>query len=149
MTHLVFSIDERRFALPATEVVAVVPVTPLRAIDGTPAWVAGLLAHLGTLVPVVDLCWLHAGRPARPAFASRIVIARYPRPGGGERHLGLLAEHVTDVAQLAPDAWQDPGLAMPDTPWLGPVADLGGGVLAQRVSVPDLLPQDVRDRLFP
>lgn len=148
MTFLLFSVDERRFALPATEVVSVVAALPLRAIDAAPAWVTGLLSWSGDLVPVVDLCRLHAGRPARRAFTTRIVLVRYVRPGGDARVLGLLAEGVNEVADVGPGQWRDAGLALPETPWLGPLASVGDG-LVQRIVIADLLPQAVRDRLFP
>lgn len=149
MTFLVFSINGRRFAIPASDVVTVVPMVPLREIDGTPDWVAGVLPFFGDVVPVLDVCRLHVARASRRAFASRIMLVRYPTAGGDVRTLGLLAEGVTDIADVAADAWRAVGFATPETPWLGPVADVGGGVLAQRIAVSDLLPPDVRERLFP
>jgi chemotaxis-related protein WspB len=148
MTFLAFSVDDRRFALPAADVVTIVPAAALRAIDAAPAWVAGLLPVGADLVPVIDLCRLHAGRAARHAFTTRIILLRYLRPDGASRVLGLLAEGVADVAEVEPGQWHDAGLARPDTPWLGPLA-MVGGALIQRIAIADLLPQAVRDRLFP
>jgi chemotaxis-related protein WspB len=148
MTVLVFSVDGRRYALDAADVIAVVPNAPLRLIDAAPPWVAGILRFSDQLVPVVDLCQLQAARSSRRAFSTRIVLVRYPRPAGDARTLGLLAEGVTDVADIDPGQWRDSGLATPDTPWLGPLAELGEG-LVQRIAIQDLLPPAVRERLFP
>lgn len=148
MTYLAFTIDDRRYALPAADVFTVVPAAPLRAIDGTPAWVAGVLPFFEHLVPVIDLCQLQARRSSRRAFSTRIVVAKYQRGGGEERPLGLLAEQVSDVLDVADTAWRDPGLSLPDTPWLGPLAEVDGD-LVQRIRVTDLLPEAVRERLFP
>jgi chemotaxis-related protein WspB len=148
MTFVAFSIDDRGFALPATDVVAVVPAAPLRGIDGAPAWVAGILSWFDEMVPVVDLCALQAGRPCRKAFSTRIVIVRYPAHPGIVRPLGLLAERVTDAIEVDSGRWQEIGLATPETPWLGPMTQGADGAV-QRVTVSALLPDEVRARLFP
>lgn len=148
MTFLSFTVDDRRFALPATEVISVVPFAPLRQIDGTPAWVAGVLPFFDRLVPVIDLSQLQAARRSRRAYATRIIVVSYPAASGDARPLGLLAEHVTDVLDLAPDRWRAPGIATPETPWLGPLAN-AAGTWVQQVAVAELLPGAVRDRLFP
>jgi chemotaxis-related protein WspB len=146
MTFLIFSIDDRRFALSTDDVVTVVPAGPLQRLDGAPPWVAGVLPALEDLVPVVDICQLQAGRPARRAYSTRVVLVRYPRAAADVRTLGILAEGVTDVADVAPGG--EPGVRLPDTPWLGPLADVGSG-LAQRVTIADLVPASARERLFP
>ena len=148
MAFLVFSVDDRRYALDAADVIAVVPNGPLRPIDAAPPWVAGILGFSDQLVPVVDLCQLQVGRSSRRAFSTRIVLVRYARPAGDERTLGMRAEGVTDVIDVAPGQWRDSGLATPDTPWLGPLAEMGER-LVQRIAIQDLLPPAVRERLFP
>jgi chemotaxis-related protein WspB len=148
MTFLSFSIDGRRFALPAADIISVVPAAPLRGIDGAPSWVAGILDYFGDMVPVIDLCALQVARPCRPAFGTRIVIVRYPVRAGVSRPLGLRAEGVTEVLDLEQDQWRETGLATPETPWLGPLAQARAGTV-QRITVADLLPDEVRQRLFP
>lgn len=148
MTFLAFTVDDQRFALPAADVITVVPAAPLRTMDGTPDWVAGVMPFFDRMLPVIDVSRLHAARAARRAFGTRIVVVRYPRAAGDARPLGLLAERVTDVLEVEPDQWRESGLATPDTPWLGPLARVGDE-LVQRVALSDLLPEGVRDRLFP
>ncbi|MFP3499891.1 chemotaxis protein CheW, partial [Pseudomonas sp. SIMBA_059] len=53
--YLQFRLREQRFALSVHEVIEVLPRQPLKPIAQAPAWVAGILAHRGHLVPVIDL----------------------------------------------------------------------------------------------
>jgi chemotaxis-related protein WspB len=68
---LVFRIGSERYALQATEVAEVLPRLPLKPIAQAPHWVAGVFAYRGAVVPVIDLCALTFGTPAR----------REPAPG--------------------------------------------------------------------
>lgn len=62
--YLQFRIRAQRFALSVHEVIEVLPRQPLKPIAQAPAWVAGILAHRGQLVPVIDLAALSFGQPA-------------------------------------------------------------------------------------
>jgi len=63
---LVFHIGHERYALKATEVAEVLPRLPLKPIAHAPRWVAGIFAHRGAMVPVIDLSALTFGeRPRR------------------------------------------------------------------------------------
>ena len=143
-----FSVDDKRYGIGADDVSAVLPLAPLRRLDLVPAWVAGLLSIKDRMVPVIDLCALHHGRPCRRAYSTRIILVRYPGEGDREYALGLIAEDVTGVADLDQDRVQPAGIAQPEAPWLaGLGTDDAGGVI-QLVTVSALLPEDVRARLF-
>jgi chemotaxis-related protein WspB len=77
---LVFHIGSERFALKATEVVEVLPRLPLKPIAHAPVWVAGIFAHRGALVPVIDLSALTFGVAADS--------------GAGHRHLALRSRRI-------------------------------------------------------
>lgn len=142
--YLQFSIGEQRFALDVHEVIEVLPRRALKPIAQAPAWVAGILAHRGALVPVVDLSALSFATPAPLRTSTRLVLVRY-RVG---QQLGLILEQATDTLRCRPDEFQPYGLDNGDAPYLGPVRHDARGLL-QRIEVNDLLPQDVRDLLFP
>lgn len=142
--YLQFRIGDQRFALDVHEVIEVLPLRTLKPIAQAPAWVAGILAHHGALVPVVDLSALSFGRPAPMRTSTRLVLVHYR----GDQQLGLVLEQATDTLRCRPDEFQPYGLDNTDAPYLGPVRQDAGGLL-QRIEVDDLLPDDVRRLLFP
>lgn len=144
-----FSIGGTRYGVGITEVLAVVPRVEARRLDGTPAWVDGLMSVSSGLVPVIDLVQLHTGSPARRAFSTRVILVRYPVPGGGARPLGLVAEQVTEVARLEAESLQPAGVRQPGAPWAGDVGRLSSGGFVQCVTVSALLTDEVRAVLFP
>lgn len=144
-----FSIGGTRYGVNVSEVLAVVPRIQARHLDGTPAWVEGLMSVAGGFVPLIDLVQLQTGAPARRAFSTRVILVRYPVAGGGTRPLGLIAEQVTDVMAPQAGSVQPTGVRQAGTPWLGQVGRLPAGELVQLVTVSDLLPDEVRTVLFP
>lgn len=145
---LVFHLGSERYALKATEVAEVLPRLSLKPIAHAPAWVAGIFAHRGAMVPVIDLCALTLGTPAQARTSTRLVLVNYqPQPQGPVRWLGLILEQATETLRCAPADFQPYGLKTPLAPYLGPVrADEQG--LMQWIGVADLLPEDVRSVLF-
>ena len=142
--YLQFCIGEQRFALDVREVIEVLPRRSLKPIAQAPAWVAGILAHRGALVPVIDLSALSFSTPAPRRTSTRLVLVHY----GGDRQLGLILEQAPDTLRCSPDEFQPYGLDNAEAPYLGPVRQDAHGLL-QRIQVDDLLPDDVRDLLFP
>ncbi|WP_449434593.1 chemotaxis protein CheW [Pseudomonas putida] len=141
--YLQFRLADQRFALDVREVIEVLPRRPLKPIAQAPAWVAGILAHRGTLVPVVDLSALSFGQAAAQRTSTRLVLVRYR----GDLQLGLILEQATETLRCRPDEFQPYGLDNPEARYLGPVRQDGQGLL-QRIEVDDLLSDAVRDLLF-
>jgi chemotaxis-related protein WspB len=144
-----FSIGGTRYGVDVSEVLAIVPRVEARRLEGTPAWIEGLMSISGGVVPLVDLVRLQTGESARRAFSTRVVLVRYPVAGGGTRPLGLVAEQVTDVTTPREGSLQPTGVRQAGTPWLGDVGRLPTGELVQVVRVSELLPAEVRAVLFP
>lgn len=136
MLALSFRAGHAHLALPARDIVEVLPRVPMRQPTLAPPAVVGLLPFRGSLMPVVDLCLLVAGRAAALQLGTRIIVVRI----GGDataRLLGLLAE---DVSELVEAAATTPGLTLPEHPWLGPhLSDRAG--LPQLVAPAELLPE--------
>ncbi len=148
MLMLLFTLDGSRYAIEAQRVVEVVPLVELEQIPQAPAWVAGLFDYRGNCVPVVDLCQLTCGRPARTSFTTRIIAADYVLADGRHKVLGLLAEQVTETARLEDDRFQPTELHIENAPYLGAAARYRNS-LVQRIDIDRLLPDTVRQQLFP
>ena len=148
MLFLMFRLGKDRYALPATQVVEVLPMLAVKQIPQAPPAVRGAFDFRGRPVPLVDLTQMALGTPAREQLSTRIVLVDYPDGAGGARLLGLLAEQVTETLRRNPEDFRASGVELPDAPWLGPVASDEGG-LVQRVEVGQLLLPEVRALLFP
>ena len=142
--YLQFRIADQRFALDVHEVIEVLPRRPLKPIAQAPSWVAGILAHRGALVPVVDLSALSFARPAAARTSTRLVLVRYR----GEHQLGLILEQATETLRCPAEEFQPYGLDNGEARYLGPVRQDASGLL-QRIEVDDLLTDAVRELLFP
>ncbi|MFM0233290.1 MULTISPECIES: chemotaxis protein CheW [Paraburkholderia] len=150
MLFILFTLDNERYVIDATQVERLMPLTPRsppKTIPGAPSWVAGVLDYEGAPLPVIDLPALALGRPAEQLMSTRVVLVRYPH-AGTVRLLALLLEGATRTIRLNADAFHDAGIDMPNARYLGPVASEAGG-LVQWIRVEHLLPDDVKALLFP
>lgn len=146
---LVFRIGHERYALQALEIAEVLPRLPLKSIAHAPDWVAGVFAHRGAMVPVIDVSAMTFGVPAVARTSTRLVLVHYqPEPEGVRHRLGLILEQATDTLRCNPQDFQPYGLDNRQAPYLGPVREDAQG-LVQRISVNDLLSPEVRALLFP
>ncbi|MGY2289082.1 chemotaxis protein CheW [Pseudomonas sp. SDO528_S397] len=145
---LVFHVGPERYALKATQVAEVLPRLPLKPIAHAPAWVAGIFAHRGVMVPVIDLSALTFGTPAQARTSTRLVLVNYqPQVHLPARWLGLILEQATDTLRCDPAEFQPYGLDNRQAPYLGPVREDAQGLM-QWIGVTDLLTPDVQALLF-
>jgi chemotaxis-related protein WspB len=146
---LLFRIGEERYALEAVEIAEVLPRVPLKPIAHAPQWVAGVFAHRGEMIPVIDLAALTFGQSARARTSTRLVLVHYRVDAGRPLQLlGLVLEQATDTLRCAPSEFKAYGLDNPQAPYLGPVREDESGLL-QWIRVQDLLSAEVRALLFP
>ncbi|MFJ5295125.1 chemotaxis protein CheW [Pseudomonas sp. NPDC088368] len=146
---LLFRIGSERYALEATEVAEVLPRLVLKPIAQTPHWVAGVFAHRGVVVPVIDMSALTFGEPAPSRTSTRLVLVHYrPDAERNPQWLGLILEQATDTLRCAADEFKEYGLDNCQAPYLGPVREDALGLL-QWIRVQDLLDDSVRALLFP
>ena len=126
----------------------VLPRLPLKPIAHAPLWVAGIFAHRGAMVPVIDLSALTFGEPAQARTSTRLVLVNYkPEPWLEARWLGLILEQATETLRCQPDEFQPYGVDTGEAPYLGPVRQDAQGLL-QRIEVNDLLPDTVHALLY-
>ena len=145
MKLLIFHIGADRYGLRLREVARVLPLLELKHLPLAPEAVAGLMDFHGDSVPVIDLCRL-SGLPAcETHFDTRIIVVHYLPPEGGEHLLGLRAERVLGVQEVAANQLRDSGVLA--APFLGQVASDGSGLI-QLVELNQLLPAPLRAMLF-
>ena len=145
MKLLIFHIGADRYGLRLRDVARVLPLLELKHLPLAPDPVAGLMDFHGQSVPVIDLC-LASGLPSGPDhFDTRIVVVDYLAPEGARHLLGLRAERVLGVQEVAEAQLADSGVRA--APFLGQVASDAGGML-QLVELEQLLPASLRAILF-
>ena len=146
MVALLFEVDGQRYGLDIAQVLKVLPSVRLRKLPQVPAYVAGVFRYRDMLVPVIDLSQLIKGRPVLALLSTRIILVKHVGAHGKVRVLGLLAERATesidDIAQPVSS-----GIAMLEAPYLGGLT-ANGGSMTQYIKVEQLLPDDLRERLF-
>jgi chemotaxis-related protein WspB len=147
MKALLFEIDGQRYGLDIAQVLKVLPYVRLHRLPGVPEYVAGLLRYRDEMIPVIDLSQLIGRRPVEALLSTRIILVKHPGPSGAGRVLGLLAERATDSLNDGAAAPESSGFAVPEAPYLGGLS-VSGGTMIQYVKVEQLLPDDVRQRLF-
>ena len=175
MLFLLFQLGSERYAIEAQSAVEVVPLLALKPIPQSPPGVAGVFNYRGRPVPVIDLCALTLGRPAREQLSTRIIILRcaldvpgaapgIPNAERGDgrpelRLLGVIAERATELLRRGgrgpgaepanPERSRAAGRNVePTAPaFLGPVLMDDHGFL-QVVRPDHLLPAAVRAALF-
>lgn len=147
MLHLLVQLGSGHYAIPARDVVEVLPLVALKTLPGAAPGVAGLLDYRGAAVPVIDLSALTLGRPAAHRVSTRLLIVRYAPPRGGGQLLGLLAERTTEMMQRDPRDFR-PTVVSDGARYLGPVAADARGLI-QRIEVSELLDPRLRASLFP
>jgi chemotaxis-related protein WspB len=101
MLFLLFKIGHDRYALPASQMVEVVPLVTLKEVPSAPQGLAGIFNYHGQPVPVIDLTQLTTGKAAERRVSTRIVLINYtpssPSPLKGER-AGVRGENVPGAA---------------------------------------------------
>jgi len=128
MLFLHFRIGEDAFALAVDGIVEILPLMDLRRVRDAAEGVAGSFDYRGRFVPVVDLCQLELGRPARRRMSTRIIVVRLPEDE--QALVGLIAEDATETLRCDPADF-------------APFA-AGPRGLVQRIELADLLPVGLR-----
>jgi chemotaxis-related protein WspB len=138
MLYVLCRIGQDAYAISSEAVERVLPFAGLKALPGGARGVVGLLNYQGISVPVVDMCLLLAGVPARETVGTRLLLC--PVEGLRNGYIALAVEHVSEVARLDEAAFHPSGAA--GDPCVGQVAS-SGGKLIQKIHVPAILPPEV------
>jgi purine-binding chemotaxis protein CheW len=93
--YLLFTLDDRRFALPVAQVREAVPAVAVTPLAGAPGVVEGVIDVHGTIAPVLDLR-ARFGLPAKAVSADEHLVLAH----AGPRLVALRVDRATDVATL-------------------------------------------------
>jgi chemotaxis-related protein WspB len=145
---LVFELDGDRYALDVNQLIEVLPLVNLKPLAKAPPGIAGLFDYRGLPIPAIDLSELIVERAAVRRRSTRMIVAIYPGSGDTQHALGLIAEKATTTVRLERALFKDMAVANGETPYLGPVARDGRGLI-QWLTIPQLFPPSVRSALFP
>jgi chemotaxis-related protein WspB len=129
MLLLVFHVAGAPYAVEATRVVEVVPRLELRPLPHAPEGLAGLLHYRGGMIPVIDLGIVLGSRPCPPLLSTRIVLVDDQSPARSQPVLGLIAEQVGDVRNVADDRVIPPPALLGQNPYLGPIISTEDGLI--------------------
>jgi purine-binding chemotaxis protein CheW len=100
---VLFSLGRERYALETRAVREVLRLIDLTPLPGAPAPFAGVTNHRGEILVVVDLRALFGIAAEGVTDLSRVVVL-----GEGESQVGLLADQVSEVKKLRPEAIEPP-----------------------------------------
>jgi chemotaxis-related protein WspB len=148
MLLLIFQAGGQTYGLDTRQVIEVTPYPLCTPLPHAPAYVAGLATWHGRTVPVIDLCALIAGTPARPLLSTRLLVVEYATPEGRIHPLGLVAEKAVETIVIEETRLEPQKVKIPDAPYLDGTAEQAGR-LVQRLALDELLPDSVRALLFP
>lgn len=147
MLFLIFKLDGDRYAIEVDRVASVLPLVSAKKIPHAPDAVAGLFTYRGDAIPLIDLCQLALGRPARRQLSTRIIVLDYAADDGKPRKLGVIAEQVVETIRRATEDFESCGVSDRNTAYLGPVAADSAGLI-QWIRIEQLLPESIREVLF-
>ncbi|MBR8840784.1 MAG: purine-binding chemotaxis protein CheW [Stigonema ocellatum SAG 48.90 = DSM 106950] len=119
MLMLLFYVGDNLYALDCSQVAEIIPRVMLRNVHHVPDYVVGVFNYRGAIVPVIDLCHLIQSKPSRSYLSTRIIIVYYVSKDKTKRHLGLMAERVTETLNKPDTDIMDTGTQLDEASYLG------------------------------
>lgn len=105
--YLTFYVAGDEYAVTILKVTEIIECVSLTHIPTTPPWIRGVLNLRGAVVPVIDLAVKFGLAPT--VLTGRTCVVMVELDHEGERLvLGVMAESVHQVVELAPDQIQPP-----------------------------------------
>jgi len=126
MLFLSINLGGMLFAIPARDVIRVLPLVELREMPNTPAFFSGIFPYEDRMVPVVDLQMLTHQQPCSRRFSTRVILAKPAFEEFCVREIGVLAERVTDAFEADPRSGKNPGIHPRGAEFLGAVVEAEG-----------------------
>jgi purine-binding chemotaxis protein CheW len=104
---VVFSLGSEEYALPIGAVHEIIRFTEPRAVASGDAWIRGVIALRGKIIPIFDLAARLALENSRP---GKIVIVE-----GGSGQVGVIVDEVEEVLTVSSDQLEDVACADRDS----------------------------------
>jgi purine-binding chemotaxis protein CheW len=105
--YLTFGIGTEEYALGILRVREILQYGAVTRVPRTPAWVRGVINLRGSVVPVLDLA-VKFGLPPSPISRSTCIVITEVVLEGESVVLGVVADEVSQVVDLPPDAVMPP-----------------------------------------
>lgn len=103
---LTLNLGGQVFALDASHVREILDLTPITEVPTANPFVSGLINVRGQVVPLADLRHKFGMEPTPPTIDTRIVVIEIDLDGTSTT-IGLLADKVYEVTELAPSALEE------------------------------------------
>jgi len=100
---LTFVVGDEEYGVGITQAKEIIEYDTLTAVPGAPVFIRGVINLRGHVVPVVDLA-VKFGRPASTLGRRSCVVVVEVQGEEGGTVMGILADRVSLVAELPPDA---------------------------------------------
>lgn len=105
--YVTLGIDREVFAVDVNQVHEILDVRPIARVPNAPVYMLGMIDVRSRTVPVVDLRVRLGFAPAEPTHHTRIVVLDVV-VGGRELAMGLMADRVYEVTDLAEHSLEPP-----------------------------------------
>ena len=105
--YLTFVVGDEEFGVGILQAKEIIEFDTVTTVPNAPASIRGVINLRGSVVPVVDLAVKFGRQPSTVTRRSCIVVVEV-RGAGGRTVMGILADRVTQVAELPPDAIEAP-----------------------------------------
>lgn len=106
---IVFSLGETEFAVPITQAIRIVRLSPITRVPKAPTFLEGVINVEGDIIPVVDLKKRFALSATPFGPKARILIVET-----GDQHVGMLVDLVHEILSLPADAVEPPPAMISD-----------------------------------
>jgi len=146
MLLLTFQINNEHYAVRATDVIEILPLTTIRPMPLAPKCIAGVLDYRQKILPVIDLVELTNNRPHNKVLSSRIIIMNYS-VNQDNHPIGLIAEKVTDTISIDEKKLSASNITIPNASYLGKMYKDSENFV-QIIEVNSILSAEIQNMLF-
>lgn len=101
--YLTFVVGDEEYGVGIRQAKEIIEYDTVTTVPNAPTFIRGVINLRGSVVPVVDLAVKFGRTPGAVTRRSCIVVVEV-RHGGAATVMGIVADRVTQVAELAPDA---------------------------------------------
>lgn len=148
MLSILFTLDDKQYALDSTNVIEVTPLTSLKQVPAAPPCMCGLMNYRGKPLPVIDICMASHGRACRYHMNSRIIIMKVKSKEGSTHLVGLLVENVAGMARHDDQKLVPSTVHIKATPHFGQMyMDSSSDDMIQYINADALLTEEIQDVL--
>jgi chemotaxis-related protein WspB len=111
MIVLPFKIAEDNFCIDITHIVEVIPIVRIIELQGSPAYIKGLINYRGEIVPLINIGEFFSKSKINYFLSTRIIIISNKTNKLKSKFVAILAEQATETMSINPDLLKDTGFS--------------------------------------